>query len=516
MRSVATFTDLHVALSETGVASVAFAHDGYTPGPVPAKRRSLTEVTLSPWTRTLHSCREPWRPTAVIKRCKQTHVLQRKAAALGRSLTELVLPVRIQFSGGQRQELSGSMLIDLGSEVLALAPESFFWGCTLELARRPLRITVVNGERISGGTREAVDLSVQIRDCQDQPVQVVCEKVFVYKADVQEHLIVGYPFCKAYGLMVDPTRDLLVDALCGPENRTNERCSVASGQCACRAVPVKQKKVSKVKSYVARLIGLASDSDEEPAVPRAPYVSGAAVVSVAAVHTARVLPVVAAVAAASCSAALLCFGSGPMEKQAGLSTCPDRPQEKCEHNSRCTECVHECMCARGKHQGLPDPELVRRRHYTEDEASDQGLTDEESDSELPPSITQPLEAAPPPDTFAGSWGNFKPYSGPWSAQDQGLDWLQQPDAAFLDHSQSLLHFCACEVEELCDHCCPRPCEAPESQQKQDPLQGRAQASTSLLSASCVPVFPNSATSSTFQRCSGVLSCAKGLGNRLHI
>ena len=101
------------------------------------------------------------------------------------------------------------MLIDLGSEVLALAQESFFWGCTLELARRPLRNTVANGERGYGGTHGVVvDLNVQVRDCQDQPVQVVCEKVFVYKADVQEHLIVGYPSCKAYGFMVDFTRDL--------------------------------------------------------------------------------------------------------------------------------------------------------------------------------------------------------------------------------------------------------------------------------------------------------------------
>ena len=52
----------------------------------------------------------------------------------------------------------------------------------------------------------------------------------------------------------------------------------------------------------------------------------------------------------------------------------------------------------------------------------------------------------------------------------------------LDHRHSLRHFCACEVEEFCDHCCPRPCEVPESQQKRDPLQGRAQASTSLLSS----------------------------------
>ena len=56
MRSVATSTNLQVASSETGVASVAFAHDGYTPGPVLARTRSLTEVTLPAWTRTLHSC----------------------------------------------------------------------------------------------------------------------------------------------------------------------------------------------------------------------------------------------------------------------------------------------------------------------------------------------------------------------------------------------------------------------------------------------------------------------------
>ena len=243
VRSVVTSIDLHGAFSDTEVASVAFAHDGCTPEPVSTTTRSLTETAFSAWTRTLQSCGEPCRPSAVIKRCKQAHVLQRGAADVGRSLIELVLPVRIQFSGGQWQEPGSSMLMDLGSEVLALAPESLFQGCTLELARCPLRITLANGERISGGTHGAVvDLSVQIRECQDQPAQSLCEKVFVYKADVQEHLIVGYPFCKAYGLMLDPTRDLLIDALCGPDNRMRERCPVASEARACPAVPVKQKK----------------------------------------------------------------------------------------------------------------------------------------------------------------------------------------------------------------------------------------------------------------------------------
>ena len=191
MRSVATSTDPQGAFSDTGVASVAFAHDGYTPGPVPAKTTSLNEVTLSAWTRTLHSCRELWRPTVVIKRCKQTHVMQRKVADVGKSWTELVLLVRILFSGGERQELGGSILIDLGSEVLALAPESFFGVAPLRRRVVPCASLWRMGCAFLVPHGAVLDLSVQIRDWQDQPVQVVCEEVFVYKADVQEHLIVG-------------------------------------------------------------------------------------------------------------------------------------------------------------------------------------------------------------------------------------------------------------------------------------------------------------------------------------
>ena len=204
-------------------------------------------------------------------------------------------------------------------------------------------------------------------------------------------------------------------------------------------------------------------------------------VSVAAVKAAHVLPVVAAVVAASCSSTLLCFGSGRMEEQTGRLQCPDRPQEQCKHDSSCTECAHECVCARGNHHGLPNAELVRRHHCSRDKASDQGLTDEESDSELPPSIMQPLEPALPTDDFARSWGIFKSYSGSWRAQEQALEWRQQADTALLQQSQCLHHSCVCEVEKVCDHCFPRPCEVHEHQQKQDPVQGRAQASTSLLS-----------------------------------
>ena len=43
--------------------------------------------------------------------------------------------------------------------------------------------------------------------------EVVCENLFVYKSNVGDHVIVGDPFCKAYGLTMDPMEGCLVDAL---------------------------------------------------------------------------------------------------------------------------------------------------------------------------------------------------------------------------------------------------------------------------------------------------------------
>ena len=296
--SVATSTDSHTAPSFGDLASVAFSHDCLTPEPESAGTRCVTSVTLSTWTRALHSCRDRWQAVALIGRGKEEHIMRRTQADVGQSLTELVVPVRVNSSGGTSQELSSSMLIDLSSEVLALGPGAFFQGRALELARRPLRITVANGERRNGGTHGAVvDLSVQIQDCSNQPVQVVCERVFVYKADVHEQRIVGYPFCKAYGLMVDPTRDLLVNALCGTMNCTAQHCPCTSVQCGCRAIAVSSKKSSMTKSYVARLINLASDSEDESLPRQAPplvHRQGMTVASVAAMYVTRFLPAIAA------------------------------------------------------------------------------------------------------------------------------------------------------------------------------------------------------------------------------
>ena len=143
--SVSPSTDAHIADSD-GLALVAFTQD--RSGPVAAGVVApVTTVTPSVWTRALHSCREFWRPVASVVRRKQAHVLRRKPADLGQSLTELVVPVQIRFSDGAT-ELSTSMLVDLGSEDLALAPVLFFQGRQLVSAQRPLRITVANGEHI--------------------------------------------------------------------------------------------------------------------------------------------------------------------------------------------------------------------------------------------------------------------------------------------------------------------------------------------------------------------------------
>ena len=91
-----------------------------------------------------------------------------------------------------------TVLIDPGSEVFALASSSFFKNKELTLAARPLQITVADGSRIAGGrhgARVSIALPVELHG---RMTEIVCEDVSVYKADVVEHVIVGYPLCKSY------------------------------------------------------------------------------------------------------------------------------------------------------------------------------------------------------------------------------------------------------------------------------------------------------------------------------
>ena len=97
-----------------------------------------------------------------------------------------------------------TVLIDPGSEVFALAPSSFFENKELTLAARPLQITVADGSRIAGRTHGAtVSIGLPVEH-HGRMAEIRCEDVFVYKADVVERIILGYPFSKSYGLTIDP------------------------------------------------------------------------------------------------------------------------------------------------------------------------------------------------------------------------------------------------------------------------------------------------------------------------
>ena len=93
-----------------------------------------------------------------------------------------------------------TVLIDPGSHVFALAPSSFLEDKELTFAARPLQITVADGRCIAGGTHGApVSMPMPVKR-----QGILCEDVFVYKADVVEHVILGSHFCKWYGLTIDP------------------------------------------------------------------------------------------------------------------------------------------------------------------------------------------------------------------------------------------------------------------------------------------------------------------------
>ena len=123
---------------------------------------------------------------------------------------------------------------------------------------------------LEGGTQGAVvDLGIAIEGCDGGVVEVVCEGALVYMAEVQEQLIVGYPFCKTYGLIVDPVRDCLMDALCASECgcpaqvRTLLQVSGAGSapQSSSGSVSVVHSggRQRRTKNYCRRLIDLASD-----------------------------------------------------------------------------------------------------------------------------------------------------------------------------------------------------------------------------------------------------------------
>ena len=136
---------------------------------------------------------------AIVRRYSLTCGMTRKKVCRFRRK-----PAPTQVDGATELVVSGvvegvqyTLLIDPGSQVFALAPSSFFEDKELTLAARPLQITVADGSRIAGGTHGAtVSIALPVEH-HGRMTEILCEDGFVYKADVVEHVILGYPVCKA-------------------------------------------------------------------------------------------------------------------------------------------------------------------------------------------------------------------------------------------------------------------------------------------------------------------------------
>ena len=110
-------------------------------------------------------------------------------------------PALNQVDGATELVVSGvvdgvqyTVLIDPGSQVFALAPSSFFENKMLTLAARPLQITVADCSCIAGGTHGATVSKALPVEHHGRMIEILCEDVFVYKADVVEHVILGMLF----------------------------------------------------------------------------------------------------------------------------------------------------------------------------------------------------------------------------------------------------------------------------------------------------------------------------------
>ena len=190
------------------------SHDGILDSPLEAAA-SINEppesLVLPMLEVCLRSC--AMRPATVGRYSLTCGMTRRKVCRFRRK------PALTQVDGATDLVVSGfvegvqyTVLIHLDSQVFALAPRSFFEDKELTLAAPPLQITVADSSRIAGGTHGAtVSIASLPLEHQGRMTEILCEDVFVYKADVVAHLILGYPFCKAYGLTIDPVSDSLMD-----------------------------------------------------------------------------------------------------------------------------------------------------------------------------------------------------------------------------------------------------------------------------------------------------------------
>ena len=133
---------------------------------------------------------------------------------------QLLLPAKAHFLGFElTTDVQG--LADIGCTVFAIANPRFFPTGTLVRARRPLRLSSVTSDGISGGTHGAwIDLDIPTCD-RVSGQWIRCPRIFVYSAGVTDTLIFGLPFFCGFRLIFDPVQGCLLPYECVAVQSTN-------------------------------------------------------------------------------------------------------------------------------------------------------------------------------------------------------------------------------------------------------------------------------------------------------
>ena len=121
---------------------------------------------------------------------------------------EMVLKIQV-YIGSMMKELT--CLVDTGARLPLTFKSGTFAKQKLRRAKLPVKFTTVTGDTMTGGS-EGVFMSLRIPVCteKDQFVFVKTRPLFAYEANVcGVDLIIGYPFLKAFNLVIDCGRDRL-------------------------------------------------------------------------------------------------------------------------------------------------------------------------------------------------------------------------------------------------------------------------------------------------------------------
>ena len=121
------------------------------------------------------------------------------------------------------------VLVDTGPKIPIAFRRKLIPGRSLKTASFPVQFTMADGKPMIGGTHGTM-MQFQLPTYRgDDPVLAKTTPLFAYEADIQGcDVILGYPFLKAFHLVVDTVRD----GLCLQDNHgvipSSTRAEVAS------------------------------------------------------------------------------------------------------------------------------------------------------------------------------------------------------------------------------------------------------------------------------------------------